>query len=507
MGMGREDGGPAVPVVISLPSQVIADRLAALAASFAMADTMEELAISAQEAIETFIGAEYNGLYLWDSEACGLRLLYSVGFTDDERTEAEKTALERHPGAVFRSGEMLHVGDVEADAEGTESSPRSFSVRSRLFVPVTFRDEILGVFGLASPHPQRFGEQDIALLRFICRLAGVVYRRIIDRQEHEAAQVAIQAALEQANAELLAVQADLLATNEALEARVAARTRDLEDRNTSLKAALSAVERTQEQIIQAEKMASLGQLVAGIAHEVKNPLNFVINFAELSIELLGEVTELLGGAAEGEVTELLTDVVDNLRKIHEHGERANQTISSMLMHARERGGETVECDLNTVVREHAQLAYKAVRALDRSFFVDVEGDYDPALARVEVPLQEVSRVLVNLVSNACHALQVRAKEAPAEYCPRVRLSTRLVDGRVRIAIRDNGTGIRPEVRRRLFDPFFTTKKAGEGTGLGLSMAYDIVVKQLGGALRVESVVDEFAEFVVEFPLVREEGGG
>lgn len=230
----------------------------------------------------------------------------------------------------------------------------------------------------------------------------------------------------------------------------------------------------------------------------------MINFAELSIELLGEVTELLGGGVEGEVTELLTDVVDNLRKIHEHGERANQTIGSMLMHARERGGETVECDLNTVVREHVQLAYKAARALDRSFFVDVEGDYDPALARVEVPLQEVSRVLVNLVSNACHALQVRAKEAPAGYCPRVRLSTRLVDGRVQIAIRDNGTGIRPEVRRRLFDPFFTTKKAGEGTGLGLSMAYDIVVKQLGGALRVDSVVGEFAEFVVEFPLARED---
>ena len=144
-----------MPVVITLPPSVVASRLASLAASFAMVDTLEDLAISAQEAIDAFIGVEYNGLYLWDQETRGLRLLYSIGFNEEERLEAERTAIERHPGEVFRSGEALHVRDATTNPKGSESSPRSFAVRSRLFVPVSFRDTTHGVFGLASPLPDR----------------------------------------------------------------------------------------------------------------------------------------------------------------------------------------------------------------------------------------------------------------------------------------------------------------------------------------------------------------
>lgn len=502
MGSSGEEADLTVPVVITLPSSAVASRLASLAASFAMADTMEELAISAQEAIEAFIGVEYNGLYLWDQEARGLRLLYSIGFSEEERIEAERTAIDRHPGQVFRSGEVLHVRDAAANPKGSESSRRSFSVRSRLFVPVTFRDETHGVFGLASPIPDRFSDEDIALVRFICRLAGVVYRRILDRLEHESRQLEAQRSLALANAELVAAQAELVAANTALEARVAARTRDLETNNASLKKALAQVKRSQEQMIQGEKMASLGLLVAGIAHEIKNPLNFVINFADLSLELVGELTELLASTEPDtdELQALLVEIVNNLRRISEHGERANQTTNAMLMHARDRSGEPVDCDLNSLVREHATLAYKALRVLDSSFIVDFDTDFDPTLTNVRLPFQEVSRVLVNLVNNACHALQARSQTARGAFSPKIRLCTRRSDGAARITIHDNGTGISKEIQSRIFDPFFTTKKPGEGTGLGLSIAYDIIVKQLGGHLMVNSTPGESTTFTVEIPL-------
>jgi len=491
-----------VPVVITLTSSAVASRLASLAASFAMADTMEELAISAQEAIEAFIGVEYNGLYLWDPEARGLRLLYSIGFSEEERIEAERTAIDRHPGQVFRSGEALHVRDAAANPEGSESSPRSFSVRSRLFVPMTFRDETHGVLGLASPIPDRFSDEHITLVRFICRLAGVVYRRILDRLEHESRKLEAQRSLALANAELVAAQAELVAANTALEARVAARTRDLETNNASLKQALAQVQRSQEQMIQGEKMASLGLLVAGIAHEIKNPLNFVINFADLSLELVTELTELLASPEPDteEFKALLVNIENNLRRISEHGARANHTTNAMLMHARDRSGEPVDCDLNSLVREHAMLAYKAHRVLDSSFIVNIDSDFDPALANIRLPFQEVSRVLVNLVNNACHALQSRLKTAPGVYIPQIQLTTRRSDGAAHITIHDNGTGIPQEIQNRIFDPFFTTKKPGEGTGLGLSIAYDIIVKQLGGHLTVSSTLGECTTFTVEIPL-------
>jgi signal transduction histidine kinase/HAMP domain-containing protein len=279
------------------------------------------------------------------------------------------------------------------------------------------------------------------------------------------------------------------------------------DRESELRAANEQLKAAQASLIQAEKMASLGQLTAGIAHEIKNPLNFVNNFAELSRELLDELGESVAafvskGATSDrrEIDELLTTLRGNMTKIAEHGRRADGIVKSMLSHSRGGGGERGSADLNTLVEEALGLAYHGVRAQDPGFNVTLERDYEPDLGLVELVPQDITRVLLNLYGNGFYAADKRRRESgdPA-FEPVLRVTTRSRGEAVEIRVRDNGIGIAPEVRANLFTPFFTTKPTGEGTGLGLSISYDIIVQGHGGTIDVDSERGVFAEFTLRLP--------
>ena len=286
---------------------------------------------------------------------------------------------------------------------------------------------------------------------------------------------------------------------ESLEDKVAARTQDLE-------LALEHLTETQDQLIHAEKMASLGSLTAGIAHEIKNPLNFINNFAQLSTELADELVQELQASPERPLAEALDavqDLLDDLResteKIHHHGQRADGIVRSMLEHSRSSAVERRVVDLNGLVEEYVKLAYHGMRATTPSFNVTIETELDEAVGEVEMRPQEIGRVFINLLNNAFYAVHERAQSSDEGYAPAVAVVTRCNGEHVEIRVRDNGTGIPPSVRERIFEPFFTTKPTGSGTGLGLSLSYDIVTQGHGGMLAVESEEGEGATFVITLP--------
>jgi two-component system, NtrC family, sensor kinase len=274
--------------------------------------------------------------------------------------------------------------------------------------------------------------------------------------------------------------------------------------------ALQELKTTQASLLHAQKMAALGQLTAGIAHEIKNPLNFVNNFAGLSIDLLDELKETVAPAMaaldenkRAEADEVVGMLTGNLEKIAEHGKRADGIVTSMLAHSRGRSGERQSVDINGLVEESLNLAYHGARAQDQSFNITMERDLDHGIAPVELVPQEVTRVLLNLFGNGFYAATKRSREASdAAFRPVLKVTTRELGNEVEIRVRDNGTGIPPELRDRLFQPFFTTKPTGEGTGLGLSISYDIVTQQHGGTIEVDSAFGEFTEFTIRLPRVR-----
>ncbi len=270
---------------------------------------------------------------------------------------------------------------------------------------------------------------------------------------------------------------------------------------------LAELRRAQNNLVQAEKLALLGQLVAGIAHEIKNPLNFINNFADLSAELLGELRDVLGPAlaalgddGRADAEDLLSTLIENLRKISEHGGRADSIVKSMLAHSREGPGERREAGINALVNESLNLAYHGARAQDPDFNTSLERDFDENAGMLECMPQDLSRVMLNLFSNGFYATQKRKTESqhPA-YQPNLKVSTRDLGDAVEIRVRDNGTGIPAGVAGKIFTPFFTTKPTGEGTGLGLSLSYDIVVHQHNGAFDVDSREGEYTEFVISLP--------
>jgi len=274
--------------------------------------------------------------------------------------------------------------------------------------------------------------------------------------------------------------------------------------------ALQELRTTQASLLHAQKMAALGQLTAGIAHEIKNPLNFVNNFAGLSVELLDELKETaapaIAGLAEDERTdidEIVGMLTGNLEKIAEHGRRADGIVKSMLEHSRGGSGERREVDLNGLVEEALNLAYHGARAQDQNFNITLERDFASAMAPIELVPQDVTRVLLNLFGNGFYAAARRLRETSnGSFKPTLKVTTRDLDDAVEICIRDNGTGIPPEIKDKLFQPFFTTKPTGEGTGLGLSISYDIVTQQHGGTITVESEVGVFTQFAVHLPRSR-----
>jgi two-component system, NtrC family, sensor kinase len=272
-------------------------------------------------------------------------------------------------------------------------------------------------------------------------------------------------------------------------------------------AAYRDLKAAQASLIQAEKMASLGQLTAGIAHEIKNPLNFVNNFAGLSVELLDELKETAAPAItaldddkRAEIDETIEMLTGNLEKIAEHGRRADNIVKSMLEHSRGSSGERRSVDLNGLIEEALNLAYHGARAQDQSFNITLERDLARGIAPIELVPQDITRLCLNLFGNGFYAATKRQKEGgDTKFKPTLKVSTRDLGDAVEFRIRDNGIGIAPEIKDKLFQPFFTTKPTGEGTGLGLSISYDIVTQQHGGTIEVDSRVGEFTEFTVRLP--------
>jgi signal transduction histidine kinase len=258
------------------------------------------------------------------------------------------------------------------------------------------------------------------------------------------------------------------------------------------------IDALQQKLIEREKLASLGQLTAGIAHEIKNPLNFVTNFSDLSREL---IEELQSASSEEERDEILASLRQNLLKISEHGHRADDIVRGMMLHA--RGGSTSReaVDLNALISESAHLAYHAMRAQQDGFNCTIELELEQALPHPPIVRQDIGRVLLNIMQNAMQAVHQREKSGEHGYAPKLWVQSTTVEGHVEVRIRDNGPGIAPEVRERIFEPFFTTKEADKGTGLGLSIARDIVVTQHGGRIRAEDAPGGGAQFVLELPLV------
>jgi two-component system NtrC family sensor kinase len=276
--------------------------------------------------------------------------------------------------------------------------------------------------------------------------------------------------------------------------------------NASLHGALDDLKAAQAQLVFSEKMASLGALVAGVAHEIRNPINFVINFAQVCVELGEEIAVEVEGAAAGkgdalaEVPELLAQLIDTQKKIQHHGERAESIIKNMLLHSRGAQGVREPVDLNKLLLETVLLAYQSVRAEHKDFRCEIRADYSDELEPVTVVAQDISRVFLNIIGNAFYALNERRKATGEGFLPELLVATASEGSRARVTIRDNGTGIPKKILDKVFNPFFTTKPAGSGTGLGLSLSFDMV-KAHGGNLQVTSEEGLFTEFAVSLPLV------
>jgi GAF domain-containing protein len=366
---------------------------------------------------------------------------------------------------VARTSTIAFRTDIETESDvsqGVKDMARARGYRSIIVVPMLREGLAIGTIGVSRAEPGPFADNQIDLLR------------------------------------TFADQAVIAIGNVRLFEEVQARTRELA-------ASLHELRTAQDRLVQTEKLASLGQLTAGIAHEIKNPLNFVNNFAALSAELTDELNEVLKLAGIGEeireeVDELTGMLKDNLQKVVQHGKRADSIVKNMLLHSREGSGDHRPADINALVDESLNLAYHGARAERPNFNVTLRREFDATAGMAEIFPQEITRVILNLVSNGFYAVTKRNNEnGGAPFDPVLTAATRNLGDRVEIRIRDNGTGIPPEVKEKMFNPFFTTKPAGEGTGLGLSMSHDIIVKQHGGTIEVETEAGQFTEFRIVLP--------
>jgi two-component system, NtrC family, sensor kinase len=286
--------------------------------------------------------------------------------------------------------------------------------------------------------------------------------------------------------------------NELLEKGVQQRTAELFKQKEELQDALAHLKSVQVQLIQAEKMASLGELTAGIAHEIQNPLNFVNNFSEVSVELANEMEEALHKGDKEEAITIAADIKHNLQKISHHGNRADAIVKGMLQHSRASSGKKELTNINALADEYLRLSYHGLRAKDKNFNATFKTHFDESIGNIEISPQDIGRVLLNLYNNAFYAVTEKKKQLTGTYEPTVELSTKKVGDKVEISVRDNGTGIPQKVVDKIYQPFFTTKPTGQGTGLGLSLSYDIV-KAHGGEIKVETKEGEGAEFIIALP--------
>ena len=366
-------------------------------------------------------------------------------------------------GWALLEGKVVHIPDVLTDPEYTfVEAQRLGNFRTVLGVPMLREGIPIGILALTRHELRPFTNKQIELVSTF----------------------ADQAAIAIENVRLF----------ESIEARTRELAKSLEDLRTA-----------QDRLVQTEKLASLGQLTAGIAHEIKNPLNFVNNFSGVSTELIDELQDVLSGIsidhkARTEINELTDTLRGNLDKVVQHGKRADAIVKNMLLHSRQGSGEHRPVDINALVEESLNLAYHGARAEKPGFTITLERSFDPAAGEADLFPQEITRALLNLISNGFYAATKRKVEANGgDYEPTLAATTKNLGDNVEIRIRDNGTGIPPEVKEKLFNPFFTTKPAGEGTGLGLSISHDIIVKQHGGSIEVDTQPGAFTEFRIVLP--------
>ena len=285
-----------------------------------------------------------------------------------------------------------------------------------------------------------------------------------------------------------------------LDKLVAERTAEITKQKNELQETLELLQTTQRQLIQSEKLASLGELTAGIAHEIQNPLNFVNNFSEVSIELLTEMGAELNSGDKEEVIAIAEDVKRNLEKILHHGKRADGIVKGMLQHSRASNGVKELTDINKLADEYLRLAYHGLRAKDKSFNAELVTHFGEGLPAINVVPQDIGRVLLNLFTNAFYAVQQKQKKMGDDFRPVITLTTDTLDGKIRVKVKDNGIGIPDVIKDKIMQPFFTTKPTGEGTGLGLSLSYDMVVKGHGGSITVDTREGECCEFTIMLPV-------
>ena len=408
---------------------------------------------------------EAGAIYVFDEVTEEFRLRATYGL--DSRAVAEirdrqirlgetaigEAALQRTP---------IQIPDLQNDPSSTLDIIIRAGFRALLIIPLLSNEQIVGALVVRRRLPGEFSKSTVELLQ------------------------------------TFGAQSVLAIQNARLFESVGARTRELAKSLDDLRTA-------QDRLVQTEKLASLGQLTAGIAHEIKNPLNFVNNFSSVSSELVGELRDALKGVnldskLRTEIDEIADMLQGNLEKVVQHGKRADSIVKNMLLHSRQGSGEHRFVDVNAVVEESLNLAYHGARAEKQGFNITLEKSFDPGAGEVDLFPQEITRVLLNLIMNGFYAATKRKAEANgADYEPTLAATTKSLGDSVEIRIRDNGTGIPPEVKEKMFNPFFTTKPAGEGTGLGLSISHDIIVKQHGGSIEVDTKPGQYTEFRIVLP--------
>jgi predicted ATPase/signal transduction histidine kinase len=384
---------------------------------------------------------------------------------------------------VSRTRETVVLGDAAKEGRFiNDSYVRQHQAKAILCKPVIKQTDLIGILYL---------ENDLS--------ANVFVPDRLEALEILSAQIAVS--LENAR-----LYKELEQYNRTLEEKVAHRTAELQEKNEALTQTLQRLREMQNQLVTQEKLASLGQLTAGIAHEIKNPLNFVNNFAVLSVDLAKDLNDVLEANQDkkvaeivAEISEILADLKLNAEKINHHGKRADGIVRSMMLHARGQSGEREAVDLNALLDEAVNLTFHGMRAQNTAFNLTIEKEYDESIGQIKVVQQNLSRVFLNLISNACYAVNEKMKAARDSFSPTLSVRTQNLGDKIEIRIRDNGNGIPLDIREKIFNPFFTTKPTGQGTGLGLSISYDIIVQEHRGEIAVETEEGRFTEFVVRLP--------